>query len=427
MKNDLLTTLSIGIDVSAKTNVVCALDFRGNVIFRSSAPNSLPGAENILKDILTNLNSNDFKSVTIALESTSYYSLHLTNFLSTSEDLLPFHPIVYNLNPKNTSNYKKSFTDMDKTDPNDAFVIADYVRIGRVNIKPWQGTHFLALQRLTRHRLHLIGSLSREKTYALTNIYLKFNQLSILDKNSRPFSNTFGATSMAVLSEFLSLDDITYMPLEDLVNYISIHGKNHFVDPEHTAKLLKKAAMDSYRLDKTLYDPINTAITSSFCIIKAFEKEITIIDKAIKKLIKGFNTVEYQSLESIPGIGKVLAAGILAEIGSISFFKSNDKLAKFAGITWRQNGSGEFHSEETRMTKTGNKYLRYYLIEAANLVRQSAPEYTAYYNMKYNESSKHKHKRALALTSRKLIRLIFALLSNNRLYSDKYVGSNVIE
>jgi hypothetical protein len=273
----------------------------------------------------------------------------------------------------------------------------------------------------------LIGSLSREKTYALTNIYLKFNQLSLLDKNSRPFSNTFGATSMAVLSEFLSLDDITYMPLEDLINYISAHGKNHFVDPEHTAKLLKKAAMDSYRLDKALYDPINTAITSSFCIIKAFEKELTITDKAIKKLIKGFNTVEYQSLESIPGIGKVLAAGILAEIGSIAFFESNDKLAKFAGITWRQNGSGEFHSEETRMTKTGNKYLRYYLIEAGNSVRKHAPEYIAYYNMKYNESSKHKHKRALALTSRKLIRLIFALLSNNRLYSDKYVGSNVIE
>jgi len=138
----------------------------------------LPGAENILKDILTNLISNDFKSVTIALESTSYYSLHLTNFLSTNEDLLPFHPIVYNLNPKNIKNYKKSFTDMDKTDPNDAFVIADFVRIGRVNVKPWQGTHFIALQRLTRHRLHLIGALSKEKTYALTNIYLKFNQLT---------------------------------------------------------------------------------------------------------------------------------------------------------------------------------------------------------------------------------------------------------
>ena len=150
-------------------------------------------------------------------------------------------------------------------------------------------------------------------------------------------------------------------------------------------------------------------------------------DQAIIKVIKGFNTTEYQSLISIPGIGEVLAAGILAEIGSIKFFKSNDKLAKYAGITWRQKSSGNYKAEETHMTKTGNKYLRYYLIEAANLVRQYSPEYGDYYQKKYNEVPKHKHKRALALTARKLVRLIFALLSNNRIYSNEYVGSKTIK
>ena len=82
-------------------------------------------AENILKNILINLISNDFKSVTIDIESTSYYSLHITNFLSTSEELLLFHPIVYYLNPKNANNYKKSFIDVDKRTPNDNFAIMD--------------------------------------------------------------------------------------------------------------------------------------------------------------------------------------------------------------------------------------------------------------------------------------------------------------
>src|SRR6056297_1631843 len=148
--------------------------------------------------------------------------------------------MVYNINAKNVSNYKKSYTVQDKTDPNDAFAIADYTRIGRIHTNPWKGTQFLALQRLTRHRLHLVETLTREKNYALTNIYLKFNQLNILPKDDRPFSNIFGATSMAVLSEFLSLDEITYMPLEDLVNFISEKSKNHFVDPKHRAKFHKK-------------------------------------------------------------------------------------------------------------------------------------------------------------------------------------------
>jgi len=101
-----------------------------------------------------------------------------------------------------------------------------------------------------------------------------------------------------------------------------------------------------------------------------------------------------------------LAAGILAEIGSIKRFDSNDKLAKYAGITWRQRSSGNYKAEETHMTKTGNNYLRHYLIEAANLVRNYCTEYKNYYWKKYNEVPKHEHKSALALTARKLVRLI---------------------
>lgn len=61
------------------------------------------------------------------------------------------------------------------------------------------------------------------------------------------------------------------------------------------------------------------------------------------------------------------------------------------------------------MTKTGNKYLRYYLIEAANSVKNYLPEYKEFYYKKYGEATTHQHKRALALTSRKLVRLIFGL------------------
>ena len=39
-----------------------------------------------------------------------------------------------------------------------------------------------------------------------------------------------------------------------------------------------------------------------------------------------------------------------------------------------------------------------------------------YYDLKYKEVNKHQHKRALALTARKLVRLVFRLLKDNRLY-----------
>jgi transposase len=422
VKNNILETLFVGIDVSSKTNVLCALDFSGNKLLNLKALNNQPGAKSLLDSVLGCLDSNSLKYVVIALESTSFYSTHIANFLASNELLLAYKPLVYCLNPKTIHNYRKSFVDMDKTDPLDAYIIADFARCGRITSQPWRGAQFLALQRLTRHRLHLVECITREKTYMVSNVYLKFSELAVLDKKDRPFSNSYGVTSAAVLTDFLSLDDITYSSIDDLVAFVSEKGKNRFSDPVETAKLLQKAARDSYRLDKVLYEPLNVSIASSFNVIKALDDEVKAVDKAIEKTIKGINTTEYQSLISIPGIGPVLAGGILSEIGTITSFKSHDSLAKYAGLTWRVNESGDFKSDETRMTKTGNKYLRYYLIEAANCVKKQAPEYKEYYLKKYSEVTKYSHKRALALTSRKLVRLIFGLLTKNQIYSNDKVG-----
>src|SRR5699024_5817790 len=122
-------------------------------------------------------------------------------------------------------------------------------------------------------------------------------------------------------------------------------------------------------------------------------------------------------LNSIPGIGKVYSAAILAEIGSIKCFRNNDALAKYCGIVWKENQSGNFRAENTPMNKAGNRYLRYYIIEATSSVIRHCPEFHAFYAKKYAEVTTHQHKRALALTSRKFLRMLFGLLDKSQLYS----------
>jgi len=129
--------------------------------------------------------------------------------------------------------------------------------------------------------------------------------------------------------------------------------------------------------------------------------------------------------KSIPGIGPVWASGILSEIGDINAFHSSDALAKYAGLYWLKNDSGDFTSEDNAVSKAGNPYLRYYLGEAANSVRRYVPEYADYYAKKYAEVSKHQHKRALALTSRKYVRLVFGLLVKNQLYTGEKLDSEL--
>lgn len=421
MNDNCLSTLFVGIDVSSKSNVLCAIDFNSNKLLNLDVPNNDPGCEIIINELISVLVIHNLSHLVIAIESTSFYSTHIANLLSSNTSLLNFNVLVFCLNPKTVKAYRNSFVDLDKNDFLDAFVIADFARCGRISSSPWRGSQFLALQRLTRHRLHLVECLTREKNYILSNIYLKFSELTRLDHDG-PFSNIFSNTCSSILTDFFSLDDIAYASLDSLVDFIKDKGKNRFDNPLETAKLLQKAARDSYRLDKVLYEPINVSIASSFNVIKSLEKEIKEVDKAISKNILGLYSSQYSSLISIPGIGPVLASGILAEIGTISNFSNNDKLAKYAGLTWRETQSGNFSSDNTRMTKTGNKYLRYYLIEAASSVIRYIPEYHEFYLKKYSEVNNHKHKRALVLTSRKLIRLIFGLLNKNQIYSNYYIG-----
>lgn len=423
-KADLLSTLFVGIDISSRSNVVALLDFESQKPLQTFAvDNNQPGAVELANRLADYLHSRpDLPRLLIGLESTSFYGVHIANYLSSCEILMPFHTHVYCLNPKTIKNYKKSFVDLGKNDFIDAFVIADFARANRITTQPWRGSQFLALQRLTRHRLHLAKALTREKAYMLSNIFLKFSEFSLLDPEEQPFSNTFGATASAVLTDFLSTEEIIEMPTEYLIRYICEKGRNHFPDPEKTASLLQQAARNSYRLDKCLYEPLTISIASSFTLISTYMAEIKAVNKAIEKTLRGLDPNAYQSLLSIPGIGPVMAAGILSEIGFIEAFKSQDSLAKYAGLVWRENQSGNFRGEDTTMSKAGNAYLRYYLLEATSHVKNHCSEYAAFYQKKYAEAKTHQHKRALALTARKLVRLIFGLLAKHQLYSSDRVG-----
>lgn len=286
MNKDVLSTLFVGIDVSSASNYFCAINFEGKHILDFSITNDLPSSEIAVERIFNALRDNDLKFVTIVLESTNVFSFHIANFLASNNSLFNFNSKVFVINPKESSNFRKTYSDMDKTDSQDAFVLADMARCGRIKQQPYKASQLFALQRLTRQRFHLVKTIMREKAYMMSNIYLKFSSLYIAKKEDEPFSDMFGNTSKSIIADFTP-DDIVNMSDEDMINFIMEKGKSRFSNPEENVKLLKKIARDSYRLDKLAYDPINVAISSSFNTINALEDNLKVIDKAIEKNVKG--------------------------------------------------------------------------------------------------------------------------------------------
>lgn len=410
--------LFIGVDVALKGNQFCVMNFDQHVYFNLKFSNNPEGNNLLINKIKQIEEKLFFEKIIIVMESTGMYSFHPACYLSSNEYLNNFHTEVYQINACDFNAYKKSFHDVPKDDGIDAYILADYARVGRIKqLHPFRGSQYIALQRLTRQRYHICKNLIREKSYVLSNLYLSFSGLVSANKSDMPFSDIFGATASALLEEFVSPDQIAESSLEELIDFISFKGKNHTKNPSEKVTLLKKAIRSSYRLDQTAYEPINIAIASSLNTIRFYQSQLKLLDQTILRTANGLDSNTYNILLSIRGIGKVYAAGIMAEIGNVERFSHNSKLAKYSGLYWKRNQSGEFESTDKKSSKKSNKYLRYYMIEAANSCNtQSFPFIRDYYIQKYNEVNKHQHKRALVLSARKLERLIFGLLRKGQYY-----------
>jgi len=400
--------LFVGIDVSSQDLKVCAMNSDGDTLDSFTALNNYDGATHLRDKLLSLAKKEATKEIHIGLESTSVYSWHPAMFLHEDESLREFGSKVFTINPKLISKFREAYSELDKTDYVDAWIIADRLRFGRLPMTVVMQEQFIALQRLTRMRFHLVHNLTREKQYFLQHLFYKCSAFT-----SEVESNVFGHAITELLLEQYSLDEIGSMELADLADYLKEKGKNRFPDPEKVAKCIQKAARSSYRLSRCVEDTIDMLLATSIESIRTIKQQIMQIDKAIERLLDGIPN----TLESIPGVGRVYCAGILAEIGDIHRFDDQAAVAKYAGLTWRKHQSGKFEAEDTKRIKSGNRFLRYYLVEAANSVKRFDPEFRDYYQKKFAEVPKHKHKRALVLTARKFVRLVDALLRNDQIYT----------
>lgn len=344
-------TLYLGIDVSMAENACCPLLQDGTEVRRRfTVPNNLPGAEQLVEEILNLMDRYHLDRLLVGLEATNLYWWHLACFLNSTPQLAPFQPEIYAFNPRLIKGFKKALSDTAKSDIKDAYAIAERLRFGRLPAPFIPNQLYQPLQRLTRFRCHLMDQITREKNYFLSFLFLKFSEYQNLD----PFSNTFGAASQAVLTDYLTVDEIVATPLEELVQLLVKEGRNHFPRPEAVAAVVKRAAQDSYRPHSALNEPLNLILGTTLENIRTLSRQVKKLDQSIEREVRKFPN----PLISVPGLGPVLVAGIMAEIQDIHRFPDQSAVGKFAGLFWRTRESGSFQAEETPLSKAGNAYLR---------------------------------------------------------------------
>lgn len=335
-----MNPLFVGIDVSSKNNVAYLMKPDGSKHSSFSVQNNLGGAKLLSEKIVSALHSMQLNDVVIGLEATSIYGDSLVYALREDGSLGRFQRKIHVLNPKQVRKFKEAYPDLPKNDWVDAFVIADHLRFGRIAKEVYMDDYrYQALRTLTRARFDIIQNLTREKQRFANYLFLKCSGIA----QDKDIQNT-SATTIALMEHFETVDDLANADLDELTAFISEAGRGRFVDPDATAKAVQAAARGSYRLPKTVNDTVNQAMSVSIASMRALKEQVKVLDKAIEQHLE----IIPNTLTSIPGIGKVYSAGIIAEIGDIHRFNAQASVAKFAGLVWHRNQSGDFEAEHSQ-------------------------------------------------------------------------------
>jgi transposase len=121
------------------------------------------------------------------------------------------------------------------------------------------------------------------------------------------------------------------------------------------------------------------------------------------------------TLQSFPGVGKILSALIALEIDTIERFPSPARFASYCGLACSTYSSGgkTFHGG---LIPYCNRYLRYAFIEASGSAVQGSP----YFRSFYGRLRKHKVASvAIVAVARKMAEITWVCLKNKRMYQEK--------
>ena len=332
------------------------------------------------------------------MEATGHYWYPIYSFLKAKGYT------IYVINPIQSDTLRKMYIRQTKNDSIDSFLIAEVIRFGQFTTTSMTDENILAMRQLCRYRDSVISS--------RTEIKLRISTImeQIFPEYEKQFSSLWLSTSMGILEKYLTPENIENAPIDELFEIIK--DKSHNKLTMKKAISIREAAADTFGI-KIAQDAFSFQLKQLIDRMNFHDKQIEALDCQILEYYEKFDCY----LHTIPGIGMIAAATILAEIGDINRFKSSSALVAFAGIDPTVRQSGEFNSTHNHMSKRGSPYLRHAIFLAATTCSFHNSPLNAYYKKK-RDQGKH-HLTATGAVARKLTTVIYAVLRDSKPYEPK--------
>ena len=386
----------VGIDIGKNHHEASIVSPEGKQIGRSLRfATTHKGADSLMSFIFKNIGNSP---CVFGMEATGHYWYPIYSFLKAKGYT------IYVINPIQSDSLRKMYIRQTKNDSIDSFLIAEVIRFGQFGTTSMADENILAMRQLCRYRDSVISS--------RTEIKLRIGTImeQIFPEYEKQFSSLWVSTSIGILEKYLTPENIENAPIDELFEIIKDKSHNRLTKAK--AISIKEAAADTFGI-KIAQDAFSFQLKQLIDRMNFLDKQIEALDIEIMKYYEQFDCY----LHTIPGIGIIGAATILAEIGDISRFKNSSALVAFAGIDPTVRQSGEFNSTHNHMSKRGSPYLRHAIFLAATTCSFHNSPLNAYYKKK-RDQGKH-HLTATGAVARKLTTVIYAVLRDSKPYEPK--------
>ena len=299
-----------------------------------------------------------------------------------------------------------------KTDRKDPKVIADLVELGRVlNVVIPEGT-CADLRRLTHARERYIKTRNMLVNQLYDLSYIIFPELGqiIPDFQSK--------TAQYLLRHYPTPQRMRKMSptrLETILRKVSRgrYGKEQ-------AERLYQAAIHSVGIREGIFSIVEEIEN----ILKAMDLQNRFIKKCEEDISRNLVQIPLsRELLLIKGIGEITVAGVIGEVVDFTNFTSTNEIEKYAGLNLFEISSGK-HQGQRRISKRGRWFLRKVLYFAAlNTIRKGGAFHEKY--QRYLDRGMPGNKALIAI-ARKLLRVMFAMARDQKVFKEEYHHTSTI-
>jgi transposase len=390
--------ISLGIDISKEKFDACCIGSNGEKLFRVSASMNKVGFDELLMKVSSIAVPKD--SILIGMESTACYHINLFSFLTSKG----FTVVI--INPLLISNFMKLQLRKTKTDKKDAMVIAQFLRMKKDSLcQNVMSPDNADMRDLARQRESLVDQMTAIKSDTKRVLTITFPE-------PEHITGIFTKSMLRLLCHYPSAESIRKAKRAKIAK-ILIPGSYGKQTDESVGAIIKAAAPS-----------IGTASPAKEMIIKQKASILIQLEDHLQELTdmlieqcQAQMKDNVDILTSIRGIGEKSATNFLVELGGDpGLFPSHRQVIAMAGLDPSVYESGKYVGL-SKISKRGNRHLRRIIW----LMTVKVVQYEGYFRRYFEKRIKDGliYKKAVIATAHKLIRVIFAMLSQKTTFNAK--------